>query len=221
MQGSSSTCSMFFAMPLDTQRFVRLRPMLYHLTAASNAEQIRASQTLLPASVLYRQAGMGSSVRNRRRSAEWIECDGCRVHIRDQAPLHRGSVWLSDGWDFEDLVEHLNDNVFFWPGTANRPIAHGHRHFKRYSADDVVVLAIDTQALFASNSTLPPRFCRYNSGSPRCSGGRGSPRGPRTFLAAEEFHQRPSDVVEVTFRGAVRLDDCEVVTQSVGALLRD
>ncbi|MEO1716406.1 MAG: hypothetical protein AAFR76_04775 [Planctomycetota bacterium] len=164
---------------------------------------------------------MGSSVRNRRRSGEWIECDGCRVHIRDQAPLHRGSVWLSDGWDFEDLVEHLNDHVFFWPGTANRPIAHGRRHFKRYSADDVVVLAIDTQALFASNSTLPPRFCRYNSGSPRCSGGRGSPRGPRTFLAAEEFHQRPSDVVEVTFRGAVRLDDCEVVTQSVGALLRD
>lgn len=204
-------------MPLDIERFVRLRPVLFHLTATPNAARIRDTGLIYPASALYRSAGMAPSIRTRRAEGQWIEFGGERVHIRDQAPLHRGNITFSGGWVFEDLVAHLNDHVFFWPGTTDGPISYGRRHFERYAGDDAVVLCLDTRAIFAANTDPGPRFCKYNSGSPRCTGGRGSPRGPDTFLDADGFPHRPSEVIEVTFPDVVRLDGCEIAERPVSA----
>jgi hypothetical protein len=58
---------------------------------------------------------------------------------------------------------------------------------------------IDTHAMFAANSGNQPLFCRFNSGSPRCTDGRKSPRGPGLYSSCHEFVGPPGSVVEVTF----------------------
>jgi len=50
-------------------------------------------------------------------------------------------------------------------------------------------------------------FCRFNSGSPRVSGGNKPPRGPETFVPGEQLFLPPSRVVETAFRGSVRLPE--------------
>jgi hypothetical protein len=67
------------------------------------------------------------------------------------------------------------------------------------------LLRIHFQSLVESNPAAEPRFCRYNSGSPRCSYGKKSPRGPQTFVAADQFAERPKRVVEVTFATPITL----------------
>jgi hypothetical protein len=66
-------------------------------------------------------------------------------------------------------------------------------------------LRIDLNALLELNPTAVPRFCHYNSGSPRCSHGKKSPRSPRTFLIQSDFGETASKVVEVTFESEIQL----------------
>ena len=56
-----------------------------------------------------------------------------------------------------------------------------------------------------ANKGNPPRFCAYNSGSPRVVNGKKSPRGSTTFVTAEEFPKGKKEVVEVTFENFVRV----------------
>lgn len=133
--------------------------------------------------------------------------DGEVIRIRDQTPLHKGNLSLPPSWSYEDLVELLNDRVFFWPGDADGPIDYGERHFAKYAGEFPVVLRVPTADVLAANPGAPPEFSRYNSGSPRWSGGRPSPRGPDTFLGVGEFGMPPSRVVEVAFASRVRLPD--------------
>jgi hypothetical protein len=127
------------------------------------------------------------------------------VWIRDQAPLREGNIRFSNGYAFGDLIESLNRRIFFWPGLGAKPISYGMRHFERYEGEKPVVLRIGFEALLRANPGVAPRFCRYNSGSPRCSNGKRSPRGPDTFLLAQDFHETASKVVEVTFDTEIRL----------------
>lgn len=203
---------------MDLQKFVRTRPHLYHLTARSNVKLIQRDRRLETASMLLRGAGQGASVRERRRSSMAISLNGRTVHIRDQAPLHAGNLSLPVGWSFADFVAHLNDHVFFWPGTPDGPIEYGRRHFERYADDDNLVLVLDTAAVIAANPDPGVRFCRYNSGSPRCSGGRPSPRGPRTFVNATEYLGTPSTVVEVVFPRGISLPAGQLVAVSPKSL---
>lgn len=200
-------------MPLDISRFVKTRPYLYHLTARSNLKLIAASGRLRTAADLLAEAGERPLLRQRRRESRVVVCEGERVHVRDQAPLHAGNLKLSDRWTFDDFVEHLNEHVFFWPGTEAGPIGYGLRHFERYAEEDNVVLVLKTDEVIACQSAIEPRFCRFNSGSPRCTGGKPSPRGPGTFLLARDFVGTPSSVVEVTFRGSVSLPAGSLTTR--------
>ena len=125
------------------------------------------------------------------------------VRVRDQAPLHAGNVEFEAGWDFARLVAALNDRVYFWPGTADSPIEYGLRHLGRYLSESPAIIKIPTRSLFAINPA--PLFCGYNSGSPRCSGGRKSPRGSTTFQSGANCTLGASDVVEVTFEEVARL----------------
>lgn len=192
-------------MPFALDVFARSRPFLYHLTASRNLERIRRTRSLEPASVLMYLAGNPTATSRRRRDHIQLDVAGEIVHIRDQAPLHAGNVRLEGGWSFDDLVRALNERVFFWPGTERGPISYGVRHFKRYEAEQPLILRVQTEELLAENPDVAPLFCKYNSGSPRCSRGIGSPRGPRTFIAADVAPFHPAACVEVTFAGRVAL----------------
>src|SRR5262249_48751140 len=138
-------------------------------------------------------------IRKRRHEHCQIIIGKTEILIRDQAPLHRGNMELQDGCTYEDFIESINGRIFFWPGTATGPISYGVRHFERYRNEHPVILRVSLQSLLVENPAVTPKFCRYNSGSPRCSNGYKSPRGPKTFVSAQEFDGTPSNVVEVTF----------------------
>jgi len=192
-------------MPFSINEFVRRRPYLYHLTDQRNVARIRATGRLESAERLFHQAGLSSANRNHRKQSQIISIGDASIHVRDQAPLHRGNMELEPGWDFEDFVAHLNARIFFWPGRAEGPISYGVRHYERYASDQPVILRAPSLELIDSNPNRAPLFCRYNSGSPRCSYGRKSPRKANTFASAEAAAFRGAEVVEVTFEGSVDL----------------
>ena len=174
--------------------------MLYHLTARANLDRILSDGEIASAAELMHRAGDVAPFRSRRRDAYALERAGTQLGLlRDQAPLHPGNIELHGGWSFEDFVESLNRRVFFWPGDTSRPIDYGLRHFARYEQEDVVVIRVSTATLLEMNPV--PKLCRYNSGSPRCVGGRRSPRGPATFVHPADADFTPGRVVEVTFEG--------------------
>ena len=198
-------------MPFDLDDFVRLRPMLFHLTARENLPLIQARMRLHSAAALMELAGDTSFLRRRRPEAHRLRRDGATVAVlRDQAPLYEGNVALEGGWAFDDLVQSLNERVFFWPGTEKGPSDYGRRHFARYRDEGPVVLCIPTAELFEHSDA--PTFCKYKSGAPRWSGGVASQRGPDTFVASGKAPFRASNVVEVTFSKGVALprDVCNV-----------
>jgi uncharacterized protein DUF7002 len=140
-----------------------------------------------------------------------VVVDGERVCIGDQDPLKQGNCELDDGFSFEHLLERLNEHVFFWPGTMEKPVPSGCNYLARYAAhdgtiEDTIVLKFPTSAVFEANPQLAPRFCKFNSGAPRSTPRAGkSPRGPDLFLPAEAFRATPGKVVEVVFKGSVAL----------------
>jgi len=190
-------------MGFDQDSFARARPWLYHLTAAANLPAIRARRTLSSAMHLCREAGEPSALSERRKQCVELRLrSGERVVLRDQAPLHAGNISLEGGWTFEDVLLDLNSRVFFWPGKERWLTRYARAHFDRYEGTGVVVLRMATAAMLTNAQA---EFSRVNSGAPRTSGGRKSPRGPATFQARPDW--APSHTVEVTFRGAVALPD--------------
>jgi hypothetical protein len=189
-------------MALDLVKFIRLRPHLYHLTARENIPYIQKEMVLKSSNTLYGEAN-ATELRGIRRANHQILKTGRRT--RDQRPLHAGNISFSGGWTLTDLVLHLDDHVFFWPGWEYGPISYGKNHFDRYAEEKPIILRVSTKELFAENPGAPPLFCKYNSGAPRCTYGEGSPRGPQTFLGAGEFQFSTSEVREVTFRTRVAL----------------
>ncbi len=191
---------------MDLDRFWRLRPVLYHLTAAANLPRIHRTGCLEPAADLMRQAGRADLLRIRRPEMTPIAINGDTVLLRDQAPLHERNCSLHPGFTFEDLIELLNSFVYFWPGTSDGPIPAGRNHFARNARreEDAAVLAIATPRLLEANPT--PKFCRFNSGAPRSNPRAGKPpRGPDTFLAAAHAPFTAGSVTEVVFPRRVKL----------------
>jgi hypothetical protein len=179
--------------------FAVARPFMYHLTSAANVVRICEVGKLESASALMYQAQRPDLLRKRRSEHTQVTVEGHEVWLRDQAPLHAANVAFAEGWDFGDLVETLNRMVFFWAGNASGLSDYGRRHFERYRFEEPVLLRVPTTDLIVSNLTSQPLFCRYNSGSPRYSGGRASPRGPETFVGPSAFIGGPAAVVELAF----------------------
>lgn len=205
-------------MAFTHEQFCTLRPHLYHLTSRTNLARIQRERKLDSADSLFRLANRTELIGVQRREHQTIVIGDESVQIRDQAPLFAGNVAFTSRWSFEDLVTHLNGHVFFWPGNADGPIPSGVRHFERYRSEDPVVLVMNTSEVIAANASNPPRFSVYNSGSPRCTGGRKSPRGPETFLSAQKIDTTPGGVIEVTFYRGVNLP-ASFRTTDVNALL--
>ena len=190
---------------MDIARFIKNRPFLYHLTARENLAAIIATQELLSAAAIFAKAGNNDLCRNKRHFSVPLMIGSDIICVRDQAPLYAGNCKLQPGWSFEDLVELLNSHVFFWPGTASGPIDYGQRHFLRYVHEKPIVIRVGTDAVFTENAMNGPRVCRYNSGAPRCTQGKGSPRGPGTFQNILAFAGTVTEVKEVTFQHRMRL----------------
>jgi hypothetical protein len=204
-------------MSFSLNHYVRIRPFLYHLTAQENIERIKALKRLESTKSLLVAANRMDLLRRRRPNNASLIVDKHQVSLRDQAPLHEGNIEFAGGWDLNDLVEALNNRIFFWPGTESGPISYGERHFERYKDEQPVILRVRFESLNTRNQQNKPLFCNYNSGSPRQNQGRPSPCGPNTFLSAERFPYTPGQVKEVTFLEYVILpNDTEYSTHING-----
>lgn len=185
--------------------FIKTRPFVYHLTSRQNLQLILAEKKLFSAAMILNECGEDRWIREKRSKIIAVNFRGHRIDIRDQAPLYEGKMSLEGDWSFQDLIEALNNRVFFWPGSNETPIDYGVRHFQRYASQNPKIIKIRTSELFASASPNSPEFCKYNSGSPRTTRGFGSPRGPNTFVGAANAEFSPGTVREVTFVGEINI----------------
>jgi hypothetical protein len=146
------------------------------------------------------RSGDAEILKGRRGESSEVVLPEGNLIVRDQRPLSEGSIRFEGGWGLEDLLHDLSRRVFLWPGTEVGPIDYGQRHAEAYKRTDVLI-RMRTQDLLGSE----PYFSKYNSGSPRCCGGKKSPRGPNTFPPAEQCTFTAGRVVEVTFLGQLCL----------------
>jgi len=174
------------------EEFVHRRPFLFHLTTRENFSGVRRDRVLKSASELA--PGRSELLESRRAEDSIIRVNGGPVMLRDQSPLHRNNMRLEGGWTFERFLREINGKVFFWAGTLNGPNPYGIRHYARYRSGAPIMIRTPTPHEAGSM-----RFCKYNSGSPRYSGGVAPPRGPSTFVRGEDASFRVCDVVEVVF----------------------
>ena len=194
-------------MPFSLDRFVALRPYLFHLTYNENLPGILEHRRLISARQLTDPLDFHVLAKKRAQQAR-VRTNRGRVTLRDQAPLAFGNVDLSPNFFREDLLNLLNGNVYFWPGANSiTPVTMGRNHFRKYRNTASSVMIFRTEDLLRMNG--PARFCRYNSGAPRCSGGRKSPRGPETFQTAEFYTGTAATVKEVTWVDSVQLPAVE------------
>ncbi len=194
----------------------RTRPFLYHLTAPEKVGRIRSMGRLQSTASIRREGTDGSPRRTRRACSLQLRVSDGVVVIRDQAPLYEANIEFSGGWTMEKLLEELDRRVFFWPGKEDGPIDYGERHFARYKPEGTRVLRMRFASLLARNPTATPYFSRHNSGSPRYSKGKASPRGPDTFLPAERCAYPPGRVVEVTFLDELLLPEDAELSEHIG-----
>jgi hypothetical protein len=195
-------------MPFSLQAFADTRPYLYHLTSVENLLGIKSCRTLKSAATLVREKDQ-LDLTQRRVNPISLSSSVTSSWLQTQRPLHFGNILFEGGWQMKDLLTRINSLVFFWPGTSEGPIPHGRRHFRGNDWPTACgAVRVRTQTLFDSLGGSEPLFCTYNSGSPRCSGGKKSPRGPNTFLSALRFDRAPSKVVEVVFDTNVALPSC-------------
>lgn len=185
---------------MNIDKFIQLRPFLYHLTCRENAEKIVAGQILFSANELIRMSGERANrriSRIRRTASTPLVIGHDTYFLRDQLPISEINLakCLTDSWGVGDFINHLNDRVFMWP-TIGRLMS----HYLTYESEKPVIFRFSTAEMLASNPHV--KFCRLNSGATRSNsylGGAPPDRGSKTFLSAVEFDLSPSRVVEVTF----------------------
>lgn len=197
-------------MRFSLTEYARRRPFLYHITAKENLGVIRDTEMLYSTVLLVGRAGRPEVLKDRRRQSMNICLPEGLVVLRNQAPFHVGNIEFRGGWDLEHLLRALNNKIFFWPGTEAGPIDYGRRHFAAYRDTDAI-LRLPFTALLSSN----PVFCKYNSGSPRHTGGRKSPRGPDTFLSVERWPFGIGEVAEVAFEWELSPPNSSTWSESV------
>jgi hypothetical protein len=192
-------------MAFTSCEFVKQWPFLYHFTAIENLESIESSRELRSASELAKGSGT-SLLPEKRKVARQVSVGTKSVWLQNQRPLYENNILFEGGWQIQHLIDRLNGLIFFWPGKDEGPSNYGTRHLggNRWLTN-VAAVRLCTSDLFDSDFAESLLFCPYNSGSPRCSGGKRSPRGPSTFPSAEKFQGTPATVVEVVVDGHFHL----------------
>ena len=192
-------------MSFTVDEFAELRPFLYHVTARENLRRLQRTRRLETAEHLLRAAGRPDLLRQRRPTPVSLLLDGETVVLNDQRPLIEANVSLEPPWTFGDFVEFLNQHVYFWPGDAIGPIVAGARLLAHYAAELPLVLRVRVTDLLNANPGALALFSPYNSGAPRMQRGQAVRRGADLFRPAHAARRRRFEVIEVAFRGSLRL----------------
>jgi len=193
-------------MPIELEKLLQVRPVAYHTTGRLNFTSIRDRRALMSTKLLVDGSRYASLLAERRVTSTTIRINGRDLQIRDQRPLHSGSLQLQGGTTLQRYLDELNRRVFLWPGTAAAPVSPGRRHFDHYRREDgVVVLRVSLRSLLAANPTSEFFVEKCNSGAARHNGGRPAERGLNTFCLLRDAYFAPSDVVEFSFIDRVEL----------------
>jgi len=190
-------------MAFSKENYSKLRPYAYHLTSVSNLANIAKQKQIFSATKLLISSGRRDLLALKRKESEQVKIGGNTLMIRDQSPLHEGNMTLPKDYSFSDFIKYLNGHVFFWPGDEDSPIPYGQRHFERYKHQKPAIIRIEISALLAINTE--PYFSKCNSGSPRCSKGKGVPRGPNTFVTCDSAPYTAGQVKELVFKDHINL----------------
>ena len=134
-------------MGFELQEFIKLRPYVYHLTSRNNLHRFKLTGRMDSAAELLRMAARTDLLQERRVKHEPLRIDDETVWLRDQLPLHEGSILFEEGWDMPKLVEHIIRHVFFWPGRAEGFSDYGLRHLGRYLAEGPALLRIPSRRI--------------------------------------------------------------------------
>lgn len=202
---------------IQLEDFAVLRPYLYHLTDSRNLPRVQRLGRLSPAADILHATGRPELITIRREADLVLAIDNDTVILRNQSPLHEANVELVGGWGFADLIGYLNAHVYFWPGDTIGPTGLGRAFLDRHATSSLAILRTRTVNLLAANRSQPALFSKYNSGAPRHSRGRPSPRGPDTFVRASQFAHTPSRAQEVAFHGVVALPQSTAHATGVGS----
>jgi hypothetical protein len=198
----------YSTMPLDVKRFSRRSPVLWHLTPALNAHRIRRTRVIESSAELMRRAGNEHFAQTPRSSDLRLMIGDDAVVLREQLRVTKpGQVLFTGGWTRESLVRELNRRVFFWPGTWDGPIRKVGQSVRVFSADaESAWIGLPYDRLLELPDVIL-HYCRYNSGAPRANPTIGPiPRGPRLFLAGEDWDEQPSKVKEISVLDRVDLE---------------
>jgi hypothetical protein len=189
-------------MTMDIQEFTKKKAYLYHLTDKDNLANILETKEILSTESIVNLTNWDNQQKNkflshRRKDHEIINTPTGNYKIRDQKPISLTNLvkCLTKGITTGEFFKLLNMRVFFWP-TLKRLES----HYNRYASESPIIHKVESSDLFNINSN--PEFCRLNSGATRSNSHlKGAPpeRGINTFLSAEKYNLRISQVAEVTF----------------------
>ena len=142
-------------MPFMLARFVELRPYLYHTTSLANLALILKGLQLKSAATLIQESGRFALLRERRRDAVSLPLHKGTVTLTSQQPLSDGHCDMKgDPEAFANLVQQLNEHVFFWPGTERQMFGAGGGHSKSATGpNSPVTMRFATAELFGANAS--------------------------------------------------------------------
>jgi hypothetical protein len=101
---------------------LKLRPYVYHITAAANLPAIKRAGSIRCAAALLVDGGRRDLLQTRRRGQTELQVGPDLVAIRDQDPLVPGALDMTDGATLGEYVAYLNSLVYLWPGDEQRPM---------------------------------------------------------------------------------------------------
>ena len=194
-------------MAVEFEKLIKRTPLLFHLTYVPSLERIRRTMTLESAGRLLELGNMQEWLRKRRERMLRFTVDDDNIVLTDQRPLTEGNIDFQGDWVVADLIEAVNKRVFFWRGDHSGLLMKDRGHYGSYNerGEQLAFLRIPFADAVAIADNSVPEYCRYNSGGPRCSGGKKSPRGPGTFVEARQADFTLGKVREVVFQDVFHL----------------
>ena len=106
-------------MSFSLKTFEKVRPYLYHVTAAKNLGGLRSIRKLISVIELSEERAHRAQPRG---PCERVHYRGACIELGDQKPLcrNKNQMCLKGGWEFGKFLQELNRRVFFLPGTLDR-----------------------------------------------------------------------------------------------------
>jgi len=146
-------------------------------------------------------------LRKRRKSMLPFSIDNESIVLTDQHPINEKNIAFQENWTLPDLIEAINQRVFFWRGDESGLLKSNQGHFKKHQKGkyNLVFLRLRFHETNIMNAERGPDVCKYNSGAARQNDGKPIPRGPKTFIQTSYADFPKGKVQEVVFSSFVDL----------------